>query len=150
MNTNLCIRKSVAVVAVIVAGAVGFITSRLFSHPDTQLLQLVERLIEGERSSAIVAVGTVAAAAILAAVIIPTVTVFAVIRHERNEIDDQNSIYLGEERRQAQLTVSQWPDVDPDNRRHNHPDSKDRTARQLLTDGYHRTASPNEKVLHHD
>ena len=72
--------------AVAALGALGgCVLSNVTSRTDAGLLRLVERLVAAESSASVIAVGLTGATAILAAILIPFITVVALLRHEQNE-----------------------------------------------------------------
>jgi len=77
-------------------------------------MALVERLVEADRSASIISVGIVAATAILASLAVPAMTIFALLRHERNQADEERRIYLASPNRYGRLPDEKWVVVDPD------------------------------------
>ena len=83
----------------------GYVMANVTARADPELLKLVERLVEADRGASIISVGIVAATAILASLAIPAMTIFALLRHERNQTHDENPVHLEPHRRDSRLPV---------------------------------------------
>ena len=132
MSGARAITKPVIAVLMGVTGLAGYVLAAMTVRADPALLDLVERLVEGDRSASIIAVGLVAATSILAAVLIPAVTVFTVLRHERNQAYNENSTYLDPHPRHGRLSDAPWLDADPDHSRTDTGHDQDRAAQKRL------------------
>lgn len=130
-------------------GLAGFILARVTTSTDTSLLGLVERLVEADRSSGIIAVGLVAATSILVAVLIPMVTVFAVLRNERRDAHDENTMYLDQHQTNGRLPDSKWLGPDPDHGRIDARHPADWPARQHPDNPRPDPRALGPKVSHH-
>jgi hypothetical protein len=124
--------KGIALVAAVavVSTIAGCVAANMMARPDAELLVLVERLLEADRSASIVAVGMVAATAILAAVLIPLMTIFAVLHHERNETHGETT-YLVPPGRDGGLPTAERLALDTDQRRSDRGRSTDRAGRDV-------------------
>ena len=91
----------------------GCAAASLASRTDPALVRLVERLVEADRTASIISAGIVAAAAILASLVIPTVTLLALLRHQSRPLGNQPPIQLGIRRADRRLRAGRPPQIGP-------------------------------------
>ena len=109
----------------------GCVAANMTAKADLRLLGLIERLVEGDRTASIVSVGIVAATAILSALAIPAMTLYAITKHERDDRQNEDENYLGPACRNCLLAAQGRMVTYPDHRRSKHINPASRSAREL-------------------
>ena len=86
-----------------IGAAIGYMLANSTARTDPRLIALVEQLVAADRASGAIAVGLTALGAILAALVIPIATIFAVVVFQRRE-ENREQTYLAKTCRRCRLS----------------------------------------------